>query len=66
MNVILILSLVPVLQDFLAFAKNFLIALKALPPTIATTNLEYYLVCHYLSKSIFMKTSESLCLCHVS
>lgn len=65
MNVILILSLVPVLQDFLAFAKHFLTALKTLPPTIAT-NLEHYLVCHYLSKRIFVKTSESLCLCHVS
>jgi len=43
MNVILILILVPVLQDFLAFAKHFLIALKTLPPTVAT-NLEYYLV----------------------
>ncbi|KAK7848921.1 Alpha-1,4 glucan phosphorylase L-1 isozyme, chloroplastic/amyloplastic [Quercus suber] len=36
------LCLVPVLQDFLAFAKHFLIALKTLPPIIAT-NLEYYL-----------------------
>jgi hypothetical protein len=46
------LNLVPVLQDFLAFAKHFLIALMPLLPTIAT-NLEYDLFCCYSSQNNF-------------